>query len=273
MHQTPLRLAVLLAAAVPATLPAQQPPAPPTFEARPLADASWHVRFAARDSAIAGALAPVISGATRTVGAFFGEPFSQPVTVTVAPDRASFTELLKAGWGFPETECWMVALGVADQVIILSPRVWREEACEHDPADAAHLADVVTHELVHAYHGQHNPTRDFTGLDAMGWFIEGVAVLAAGQLDRNRLARPEEAVREGAVPSTLEAAWGGKYRYGVSGSLVQFVDAKVGRDRLRELLAATDQAAILAAVGLAEPELLRSWEAWVVAGRPAPDRR
>lgn len=270
MRPLPLRLAALLAAApAPAVLAAQQPPVAPKFESRPLADAGWQVRFTAPDTAVAAALARVVAEASRNVGAFFGEPFSQPIVLTIAPDRASFTELLKAGWGFPETRCWMVAMGVADQVIILSPRVWREEACEHDPADRRHLADVVAHELTHAYHGQHNPTRDFTGMDAMGWFIEGVAVLAAGQLDRNRLARPEEALREAAVPASLEAAWSGKYRYGISGSLVQYVDAVTGRARLRELLAATTQDALLHAVGATEPGLLRAWREWVAAGRPA----
>lgn len=254
---------------LPAAAAAQPLPASLTLEDHALAGSRWHLRYAAADSSAALELVPLLAGARRDVESFFGAPFPGPVTITVVPDRATFTAIVNAAWGMSETACWMVASGVADFVVAISPGAWKDQACEHDPTDTRHVAEVLTHELVHAYHGQQNPTRDFTGMDPMGWFIEGVAVLAAGQLDRTRMARPEEAVRAGAVPASLEAAWSGRYRYGVSGSLVQFVDSRVGRGRLRELLAATDQEAVLRAMRLTEGDLLRAWQDWVSAGRPA----
>src|SRR6516165_2607432 len=79
----------------------------------------------------------------------------------------------------------MVASGVADRMVILSPRVWKTQAAEHDPADAEHLRDLIAHELVHVYHGQHNPRPDFDGMDDSGWFVEGLAVYVSGQLERS----------------------------------------------------------------------------------------
>lgn len=103
------------------------------------------------------------------------------------------------------------------------------EACEHDAAE-----------------GQHDPTRDFDGADEVGWFAEGLAVVVAGQLDRGRMSDPREAVRAGAVPVRLADAWSGRYRYGVSGSLVRYIDGMRGRDAVRDRLAVTTQAQLLA---------------------------
>ena len=263
-------LAVLAAAAAAAAASAQ--PLPPTLAALPAEplDAST-LRFSPPDRAVAAALRPVLVAARADVGAFFGAPFPEPVHAAVVPDRAAFTAVMHEAWGVPETACWMVALGVADYLVVLSPRAWPADACEHDPTDAPHLRDLVAHELVHVYHGQHNPTRDFTGMDDVGWFVEGVATLAAGQLTDDRLARLREALAAGEGPARLAEAWSGPHRYAVAGSMTRVVDEALGRAALLHLLAATTQAELLAALGTTESDFLARWRASVLA-TGAPQR-
>ena len=67
----------------------------------------------------------------------------------------------------------------------------------------------------------------------------------------------------GRAPEQLESAWSGRYRYGVSGSLVEFLDAKLGREGLFALLAATEEEELLAPTGLSEAELLAAWGEFV----------
>lgn len=197
---------------------------------------------------------------------FFGSPFPEPFTLRISPDRAAFTRFFKDKWGIEETQCWWVATGVAHDLTILSPRVWSEEACEHDPEDADHVRGIVTHELVHVYHGQHNP--GFEELEEIGWFIEGLATYVSGQLDQDRLADPREAIVEGAAPSSLEDAWSGRYRYGVSGTLVQSIDETYGRETLTELLPMRTEEELLSALALTEEELLSNWRAFVLSRAP-----
>ena len=45
-----------------------------------------------------------------------------------------------------------------------------------------------------------------------------------------------------AAPTQLAAASSGRYRYGVSGSMVEFVDQRSGRETIRKLLAAVTNA-------------------------------
>lgn len=233
------------------------------------------------EGAVAGTIRGALAEGTSTVEAFFGAPYPEPVVATVVPDRAAFDFVLREAWGVPETACWMVATGVADFLVLLSPRAWKAEACEHDPTDGGHLSDIVTHELAHVYHGQRNPTRDFTGAEGIGWFLEGVAVLVAGQLDRDRLSDPAEALENGGAPTRLEDAWSGRYRYGVSGSLVRYIDERHGRDVLRRLLAVTSEEALLAELGTTEKAPLAAWREWVRNqgggdgprdGHPGPNR-
>lgn len=198
------------------------------------------------------------------VEAFWSEPFLEPVNVTLAPDRAQFEKAFPPEWGMSSTQCWMVGVGVADFLVMLSPSAWRDQACEHDPNDEQHIRDIIVHELVHVYHGQHNPTRDFTGAEEIGWFAEGVAVLAAGQLDRNRLSDAREAIEKGEAPSRLLDAWSGPYRYGVAGSITDYIDQHYGRRVMFELLSVTSQEEFLGALAVSEEKLLQSWTRWVL---------
>lgn len=210
-------------------------------------------------------IAAMADDGKATVEAFFGKPFPEPVHLTVAPDRAAFSAAFPASWGMGKTECWMVGLGVADFLVILSPADWAKEACDHDAANRDQVRGIVVHELVHVYHGQFNPTRDFTGMDDVGWFVEGLAVFVSAQLDHDRLSAAAAAVRSGTAPTTLATLWSGPQKYGLAGSMVAYVDAAYGRQTVVELLPMTKQDEILAKLGVTEAQLLANWRAWLLA--------
>ncbi len=225
----------------------------------------FRLEYTEPDETVAQEIEGYLAHGRQLVETFFEMPFVESVNVRVCPSREAFTASFPPEWGMTETQRWMVAAGVADKLIILSPRVWGEEADEHDPLDTEHVQDIVVHELVHVFHGQHNPTRDFTGAEQLGWFIEGLAVHVSGQLAHGHLAEPSEAIERDAVPTRLADAWSGKYRYGVCGSLVAYLDATCGRDTLRDMLAVTNQADLLALAGATESQLFDQWQRWVVA--------
>jgi hypothetical protein len=131
------------------------------------------LRAGRSDTATAASLRQVFERSRATVEGFFGSPFPEPIAITIVSDRDAFTAVLRAEWGVPETACWMVATGVAGFVVMLSPRVWPEQACEHDPTDREHVSDIITHELTHVYHGQRHASRDFDfeGAEEMSWFL------------------------------------------------------------------------------------------------------
>lgn len=242
------------------------PPAEVPAEAR-VEPARFRLESRPDDGELVAELAPILREAVASVERFFGAPYPHPFTVTILPARAAFDASFPPEWGIAKTDCWMVATGVAEGVRLLSPRVWEQEACEHDPADEPHLRGVLAHELVHVYHGQHNPSPDFVDVIGIDWFVEGLATLASGQLEDEKLLDARAALESGAGPSTLAAAWTGRYRYGVSGSLVAFVEHELGRARFPELLAATSGEELLALIGTSEEELLERWRAWVLAGK------
>lgn len=248
---TPLLIALACTAC--ATQPPPPPPASPLTVEGPAADPAW------------AEIEADVAAARTQIETFFGLPFASPVSVKLASDRAAFDAIFPADWGMAPTQCWMVGVGVADWMALLSPAAWPAEACDHDAADDRHVQGLITHELVHTFHGQHNPTRDFTGMDEAGWFVEGLAVYVSGQLDTGRMASAADAVAKGAAPDALANAWSGKYRYGVSGSLVAYIDDRFGRAALTGLLDATSTQDILARLGLTEAALLADWKAWVVS--------
>jgi hypothetical protein len=212
-------------------------------------------------------LRPHLDEGKRRVERFFGRPFPKAFEVEVVPTRAAFDEYFRKRWKVPKTEPWMVASGVADRLVMLSPAAWKAQAAEHDPGDAAHVRDLVAHELVHVYHGQHNPRPDFDGMDDVGWLVEGLAVYASGQLERSHRGAAADALKAGKAPARLADAWSGRYRYGVSGSLVEFIDRRHGRDVLKKLLAATSNEEALRILNTTEARLLEAWRADVASRR------
>lgn len=218
------------------------------------------------DASLRAELEPLLLSAVARVETWFGGPFAHSFQVTVCPHRADFDASFPPEWGLTKSECWMVATGVGDALTLLSPRAWTREACEHDPADTAELARLLAHELTHVYHGQQNPSPDFVDVTGIDWFVEGLAVLVSGQLESGQLASAREALAAGQEPKSLARAWSGKYRYGVSGSLVAFVEREFGRARVLELLGATSGEELLAALGWSETELLERWHADLARG-------
>jgi hypothetical protein len=201
------------------------------------------------------------------IQAFFGLPFASGVRVRVFPVRAALTAYWRSAWGIPDLqpECWQVASGTASLLALLSPRVWKIEACEHDPADTIATKLLVTHELVHVFHAQRNPRPEFDGMDDLSWFVEGLATYVSGQLDRLHPNAARSAIDGGSAPSALAGAWSGKYRYGVAGSLVKYLDLTYGRPMLMALLPATTQEEILRKLGVREEVLLARWREWVLS--------
>lgn len=218
------------------------------------------------DRETAATLKPHVEAGQRRIEKYFGKPFPKPFEVEVLPNRASFDEYFQRRWKAAKTEPWMVGAGVADRFVLLSPRVWKTEAREHNPDDAGHLRDLVAHELVHVYHGQICPKPEFDGMDDMGWFVEGLAVYVSGQLEHTHRTAAADAIRLGKAPAKLADAWAGKHRYGVSGSLVEFVEKRYGRETIRKLLTITSNGDALKLLDTTEAQLLHDWSD-SIAGR------
>jgi hypothetical protein len=245
----------------PAPLPGQDSLPQPGPEER----AGPPILHADSDAGVVPALREHIQEGTKRVERFFGRPFQRAFEVEEFPDRAAFDEYFRRRWKIPKTEPWMVAAGVADRLVILSPGVWKTQAADHNPADAEHVRDLIAHELIHVYHGQQNPRPDFDGMDDVGWFVEGLAVYASGQLERSHRTAARDAIKAGRGPARLAEAWSGRYRYGVSGSIVAFVDLRYGREVLLKLLAVVRNEEALKLLNTTEEELLGAWKTHVSA--------
>lgn len=219
--------------------------------------------FPQESAEVAGVLGGYARESMARIADFFGAPFEDTVTIRVVADRAAFDTALDAMWGLPETACWMVGAASATELVLLSTEAWAAEACEHDPADQEHVRGIVVHELVHAYHGQHNPSDDFDGMDPMGWFVEGLAVLASEQLRLDHAGDAAAAIAAGAAPERLADGWSGRYRYGVAGTMTAYIDRRWGRGTLVRLLAATSNDDALRILGTDEASFLDGWRVWV----------
>lgn len=143
-----------------------------------------------------------VTAGMKTVETFFGTPFLKTLSADVYPNRAALDQEFDRRWKAPPTEKWMVAAGVADGLIMLSPKDWKAEATEHDGGDPRHVREIITHELTHVFHAQHNPRPEFDGMDDMAWFIEGLATYVAGQLGGPRLTA-KQAIEAGKAPKSL----------------------------------------------------------------------
>lgn len=220
------------------------------------------IMFAPADAVLAETLGPVIKEQVSKVEEFFGEPFAAPYVVRIFPDRAALDHHWASTWGGEgfRGQCWMVASGVADELAMLSPRMWKEQACEHDSDDPIHVARIIAHELAHVYHGQRYTTPDFEGMDDLGWFAEGVAVLVSGQLDDERRAQAKEAIEAGVALTQLEDAWSGQYRYAVGGTLAEFVYQRLGREGLLAALSYEKLPELLEALKMSADEVLAAWK-------------
>ena len=200
-----------------------------------------------------------------SVSVFFKSSYNKEFEVLIHPSRSSFDRSCQKAWNAPDfkSECWMVAGAIATQLDLISPNLWDKEACEHVYAETQKTQQLITHELAHVYHGQSNVSPDFSDVEGIDWFIEGLATYVSGQCDELRLAGVRKAVAENKIPKRLDDFWTGELRYGLSGSVVMFIDSKYGRRKLRELLPLNRKSALLSALNTTEERLLSEWEIYL----------
>lgn len=201
----------------------------------------------------------------RAVKQFFGTPYRQPFDVYVHPNRGSLDAAWQKDWNMPDfqSECWMVASGVAAKLDLLAPRRWDKESCEHHYAETTQTQQLITHELVHVYHGQLNASPDFSQVSGIDWFVEGLATYASGQCDSVRIAAVKQALNTGKIPRNLDGFWTGNLKYGLSGSMVMYLHHRYGNVKLQALLPLTQKSTLLSALETTEPALLEAWKQYL----------
>lgn len=201
----------------------------------------------------------------KVVRSFFDSAYKKTFDIYIHPNRHSLDSTWQRDWKMPEfrSECWMVASGVAERLDMLSPLVWNKEACEHRYADTKKTQQLITHELVHVYHGQRNISADFSNTTGIDWFVEGLATYASGQCDSFRIAEVKKAIISNTIPRHLDDFWTGRLKYGISGSLVMYIDKTYGRTTLKKLLPLTRKTEMLSALNIAEAVLISDWKIYM----------
>jgi hypothetical protein len=207
----------------------------------------------------------LIEAGLEAVEEFMKSEFLSPFEVYIHPNRLSIDQTWQQDWNYPEfkSECGMVAGGIANKMDLLSPGRWEDEACEHNASETEETGRLITHELFHVYHGQRNVSPDFSELCGLDWFAEGFATYASGQCDPQRMAEVKTAIKNGKAPDALDNFWMGNLRYGLSGSMVMYIDQTYGRDKLAELLVFDQKTEMLESLGLTEEKLLEEWVVFI----------
>jgi hypothetical protein len=204
----------------------------------------------------------LIKTGIASVQSFFNDLFKLRFDVFIYPDRKAMDVQWQKNWNIPDfkSECWMVASGVAKRLDLLSPRIWVTESCEHNYLDKLKTQQLITHELVHVYHGQLNSSPDFSDVTDIDWFVEGLATYASGQCDSLRINDVKKEVKSNKIPGSFNLFWTRKLRYGLSGTVVMYIDYKYGREKLKSLLRFNRKVDILKSLSITESELLAEWE-------------
>jgi hypothetical protein len=199
------------------------------------------------------------------VSEFFNSDFSNEFDVYIHPNRTSIDETWQKDWNMPNftSECWMVASGVSTKLDIISPKQWDSLACEHSYEDALEIQRLITHEIVHVFHGQRNKSPNFNNVTGIDWFIEGLAVYVSGQCDLKRTCMVRKALEENNIPDKLDDFWKGDLRYGLSGTLVMYIDKTYGRDVLIEMLGYNHIDSVLQVMNTSEADLINKWKAYM----------
>lgn len=207
----------------------------------------------------------LIESGIMIVQAFFGSGYNREFGVYIHPSRHSLDSSWQKDWNMPDfkSECWMVASGTATKLDMIAPKRWDQMACEHKYADKQKTRQLITHELVHVYHGQHNASPDFSDVDGIDWLVEGLATYASGQCDGERIAGVKKAIAENRIPTRLDDFWKGEQKYGLSGSMVKYIDTRFGRAKLKQLLPLNKKAEVLSTLGITEEDLLVSWKKYM----------
>ena len=193
---------------------------------------------------------------------YFHHSFTNKFDVYIFPDRTLMDKQWQKDWGDSSfhSQCWMIAGGVAHRLDMLSPNVWAKEACDHNANDSTEIRQVIWHELSHVFHGQYNPDHTFNNIEKLDWLVEGFATYISGQLDEKRLQRVKQSMKENKTPSTLDNFWKGQEKYGLSGSMVNYIDKIFGRETLFALLKFTNKQEALKFLGLSEEQLIKNWK-------------
>jgi hypothetical protein len=196
---------------------------------------------------------------------FFDDSFKEKFDIFVHPNRQSIDSQWASDWkitGF-KSECWMVASGIAGRFDLISPKTWEKESCEHLYTDKTQTQQLITHELIHVFHGQISKSSDFSDFEGLDWFVEGLATYASGQCNDSRISEIKKAIERTEIPSSLDNFWSGKMKYGLSGSMVMYIDREFGRSKLKALLKIKIKAELLEELKLSEAELLIGWESYL----------
>ena len=198
----------------------------------------------------------------KHIADFFHHSFIGRFDVYIFPNKTLMDKQWQKDWGDSafQSECWMIASRVGHRLDILSPTAWGKEACDHNANDSREMSQVIRHELVHVFHGQYNPDHSFNYIEELDWLVEGAATFVSGQLDANRSQGIKRLINENKVPSTLDNFWKGQEKYGLSGSMVAYIDNKYGRNTLFELLRQTNKEAALKSPDISETQLLADWK-------------
>lgn len=227
---------------------------------------AFSIKFKKSDEAHVDAYQKLINEGLIQVETFFGSKHKNKFTVVIHPNRQSLDSTWRTDWKMPEfkSECWMVASGVASKLDIISPIRWASDACEHNYDDKVKTQQLLTHELVHVFHGQQNKSPDFSEAEGIDWFVEGLATYASGQCDDRRMAEVKKLAAEN-FNLGLDKFWTGKNRYAISGSMVMYIDKHYGRTTLLTLLTFNKKSEILGALHVDEATLITAWKKFVSA--------
>ena len=225
----------------------------------------WNVFYTGQDKNMIKEYDKLFEQSAIEVSRFFNSGFKNRFDIFVHPNRHSLDSAWQKDWNMPEfkSECWMVASGIATKLDIISPKSWDKQSCEHSYSQKINVQRLITHELVHVFHGQLNESPDFSKTEGMDWFVEGLATYASGQCDSARILEIKKAIQENSIPATLDSFWTGKLRYGLSGSVVLYIDRHYGRSTLIKLLPMTKKSQVLSALGVQEGDLLKEWRAYL----------
>jgi len=224
------------------------------------------LNYTQNDSGRANEYAALVENGIQSCQKFFGSSFKNNFDVFVHSSRESMEKQWQKDWGMPDfkSECWMVASGVASKLDLLSPLVWQSQACEHNFENKEEIQRLITHELVHVYHGQNNPSPDFSNTQGIDWLVEGLAVYASGQCDQERLEKVKASVAEGKYPEQLEKFWTGNLKYGYAGSMVLYIDKVYGREKLKTTMKLTSLSDVLKVLAVNEGTLVKGWKEFIL---------
>ena len=238
-------------------------------------DSGFTYRYVAADQAALDRLKVIVPASAGRVNAFLGLPYVSSIEVVVYPNRAQFVAKMREIWNLPgdvDVECWAIATAGRAGIYLLSPRVWQTEACGHSDS-TEHLTGVVAHELVHVLHVQQQRAQlpNETLFMTTRWIIEGLAVYASGQIEREYASQARSRFAAGFAPHTFVELYDDPAFYGLAGSLVGYIDRHVrtsdgagphyGEDERRRIGGARNNgrspAQVVAGTGFGQPLTLQ----------------